>query len=169
MLDSILNINIDLIEILIISMLPITELRFSIPYYFSRRTFVAKGFYCFNYWQYTNWHVNYNDNRTNYEFFKKNYYFRRIINYIINRTKNKSKMIEIYKFLGLVLFIGIPAPFTGVWTGSLAAYLLSFEKKKSHLGIIIGVMISATIVLIITLFVKELISLIFDFLKKYRI
>ena len=96
-------------------------------------------------------------------FFKKNYYLRRIINYIINRTKNKSKMIEIYKFLGLVLFIGIPAPFTGVWTGSLAAYLLSFEKKKSYLGIIIGVMISATIVLIITLFVKELISLIFDF------
>ena len=33
MLDSILNINIDLIEILIISMLPITELRFSIPYF----------------------------------------------------------------------------------------------------------------------------------------
>ena len=40
-------------------------------------------------------------------------------------------MIEIYKFLGLVLFIGIPAPLTGVWTGSLAAYLLSFEKKRA--------------------------------------
>ena len=39
-------------------------------------------------------------------------------------------MIELYKFNGLVLLIGIPAPFTGVWTGSLAAYLLSFEKEK---------------------------------------
>tara|TARA_Y100000816_G_C26061790_1_gene557612 strand:- start:391 stop:885 length:495 start_codon:yes stop_codon:yes gene_type:complete len=164
LLDSILNINIDLIEILIISMLPITELRFSIPYFILVEELSWQKVFT----------ISIIGNiligvlivtiiGPIMNFFKKNYYLSRIINYIINRTKNKSKMIEIYKFLGLVLFIGIPAPFTGVWTGSLAAYLLSFEKKKSYLGIIIGVMISATIVLIITLFVKELISLIFDF------
>ena len=164
MLNGILNINNDLIEILIISMLPITELRFSIPYFI----LVEK----------LSWYKVFAVSIIGniligifiitilgpiMIFFKKNFYLRRIINYIINRTRNKSKTIEIYKFLGLILFIGIPAPFTGVWTGSLAAYLLSLEKKKSYLGIIIGVIISATIVLIITLFLKELLSLIFDF------
>ena len=164
MLNGILNINNDLIEILIISMLPITELRFSIPYFI----LVEK----------LSWYKVFAVSIIGniligiliitilgpiMIFFKKNFYLRRIINYIINRTRNKSKTIEIYKFLGLILFVGIPAPFTGVWTGSLAAYLLSLEKKKSYLGIIIGVIISATIVLIITLFVKELLSLIFDF------
>ena len=164
MLNGILNINNDLIEILIISMLPITELRFSIPYFI----LVEK----------LSWYKVFAVSIIGniligiliitilgpiMIFFKKNFYLRRIINYIINRTRNKSKTIEIYKFLGLILFVGIPAPFTGVWTGSLAAYLLSLKKKKSYLGIIIGVIISATIVLIITLFVKELLSLIFDF------
>ena len=164
MLDAILNINIDFIEILIISMLPITELRFSIPYFILVEELSWQKVFT----------ISIIGNIVIgiliitiigpiMNFFKKNYYFRRIINYIINRTRNKSKIIEIYKFFGLILFIGIPAPFTGVWTGSLAAYLLSFEKKKSYLGIIIGVIISATIVLIITLFVKESVSLIFDF------
>ena len=164
MLEAILNINIDLIEIFIISMLPITELRFSIPYFILIERLSWFKVYI----------VSIVGNiligilivtiiGPIMNFFKKNYYLKRIITFIINRTRKKSKIIELYKFLGLVLFIGIPAPFTGVWTGSLAAYLLSFEKKKSYLGIIIGVMISATIVLIITLFVNEFVSLIFDF------
>ena len=164
MLEAILNINIDLIEIFIISMLPITELRFSIPYFILIERLSWFKVYI----------VSIVGNiligilivtiiGPIMNFFKKNYYLKTIITFIINRTRKKSKIIELYKFLGLVLFIGIPAPFTGVWTGSLAAYLLSFEKKKSYLGIIIGVMISATIVLIITLFVNEFVSLIFDF------
>ena len=145
-------------------MLPITELRFSIPYFI----LIEK----------LSWFKVYVLSIVGniligiliitiigpiMNFFKKNYYLRKIITYIINRTRKKSKIIELYKFLGLVLFIGIPAPFTGVWTGSLAAYLLSFEKKKSYLGIFIGVIISATIVLVITIFVNEFVSLIFDF------
>ena len=81
---------------------------------------------------------------------RKNRYLRTIINYIINRTYSSSDRINKHKLIGLVLFIGIPLPFTGVWTGSLAAYLLSISKRDSILGIILGVCMSATIVTIIS-------------------
>ena len=47
---------------------------------------------------------------------------------------------------GLILFIGIPLPFTGVWTGALAAYLLSIPKSYTISGIILGVIMSGMIV-----------------------
>ena len=113
-------------------MLPITELRFSIPYFILVEELSWQKVFT----------VSIIGNiligilivtiiGPIMNFFKKNYYLRRIINYIINRTKNKSKMIEIYKFLGLVLFIGIPAPFTGVWTGSLAITYYLLKRKRA--------------------------------------
>ena len=75
----------------------------------------------------------------------------KIINYIFNKTKKRSSLIEKRKFYGLILFIGIPLPFTGVWTGSLASYLFGFCKTQSILAIIIGVLISSAIMTILSL------------------
>jgi len=84
-------------------------------------------------------------------FFRKNKYFNKIITYIINRTYTSSKKIKKYKVMGLILFIGIPLPFTGVWTGALAAYLLSIPKRYTIPGIILGVIMSGIIVTSISL------------------
>ena len=86
---------------------------------------------------------------------KKNKYLKKIINYILNRTKTKSKIINNYKMVGLILFIGIPLPLTGVWTGALASYLFSISKKRSMIGIIVGVLMSSIIVLSLTLIGRE--------------
>lgn len=59
------------------------------------------------------------------------------------RTK---KSVERYKFLGLTLFVSIPLPITGAWTASLAAYLLRMDPKKAFLSIFIGVIIAGVIV-----------------------
>tara|TARA_B100001094_G_scaffold297876_1_gene321332 strand:- start:1033 stop:1530 length:498 start_codon:yes stop_codon:yes gene_type:complete len=70
---------------------------------------------------------------------------------IIKRTYSRSVIIQNRKYYGLIFFVSLPLPFTGVWTGALAANLIGLSKYKSTLAIIIGVFISSTIV---TSFVK---------------
>ena len=82
----------------------------------------------------------------------KNSLFSTFLNYIFKRTRKKGKMIYLFKFYGLILFVGIPLPLTGVWTGSLAAYLFGLSKSKSIIAIIIGVCISSFIVTSISIF-----------------
>ncbi len=59
--------------------------------------------------------------------------------------KNKDK-IETAGFWGLVLFVGIPLPGTGAWTGTLAASFLDMDFKKSCIAVMAGV-ISAGIIM----------------------
>ena len=160
MLDFILNINNESLKIIFISMLPITELRFSIPYFILQDNVM---------WQ----KVLILSILGNIMigllvlyiiaplmlFLKKNYYLHRIISYILKRTKSKSRIIDNYKMLGLILFVGIPLPFTGVWTGALASYLFSIPRKKSMLSIIVGVLVSSAIVLSLTFIGIEIVDI----------
>ena len=86
------------------------------------------------------------------EILSKNRIFNRLLTYIFKRTKKKGKMIYLLKFYGLILFVGIPMPLTGVWTGSLAAYLFGLSRKKSIIAITAGVLISSFIVTSISIF-----------------
>ena len=79
-------------------------------------------------------------------------YFNFFFNLIFNRTRRKSKNIEKYKFYGLILFVGIPLPVTGAWTGCIAAYLFGIENIKTFIGLFLGICMSASIVSILTIF-----------------
>lgn len=59
-------------------------------------------------------------------------------------AKNKPK-IDKYGFWGLTLFVGIPLPGTGAWTGSLVAAVFDMDLKKASLSILIGVFLAAVI------------------------
>lgn len=74
--------------------------------------------------------------------------------WLFNRTKAKSKIIEEMEMAGLIIFIGIPLPGTGVWTGMVAAYLLRLSWWKSLFCATIGTMIASFIMLIISLGIK---------------
>lgn len=58
----------------------------------------------------------------------------------------KAESIRKYEFMGLLLFVGIPLPGTGAWTGSLIASLLHVKVKKSVPAIFLG-LIMATIIM----------------------
>ena len=60
-------------------------------------------------------------------------------------------------YLALFLFVGIPLPGTGAWTGTLAASLLDLDYKKTVKSIICGVLLSGTIMLALSFGVFELI------------
>ena len=63
--------------------------------------------------------------------------------------KNKGK-VQQYEFWGLVLFVGIPLPGTGAWTGSLVAALLHMPRRRAFLACILGVLLAAFIMSIVS-------------------
>ena len=86
---------------------------------------------------------------------KYNRFFKYKKEYIFSKTRTRGKIVYRLKFLGLLLFVSIPLPLTGVWTGSLASYLFGLSKKHSIVAISLGVFISSSIVTTITLIAKE--------------
>jgi len=74
----------------------------------------------------------------------------KFFSWLFARTRRKGKMIETWEFIGLVLFVGIPLPVTGAWTGAAAAFLFGLSYRKSFTAIFSGLLMSATIVTIIT-------------------
>jgi uncharacterized membrane protein len=62
----------------------------------------------------------------------------------------KSDQIEKYEFWGLVLFVGIPLPGTGAWTGSLIASLLGVKFKKAFPAVILGIAMATVIMSIVS-------------------
>ncbi len=76
---------------------------------------------------------------------------KRFLEWIFTRTRKRSAVVEKYEELGLILFVAIPLPVTGAWTGSFAAYLLGLKFWKSIACIFIGVLIAGVVVTSITL------------------
>ena len=75
----------------------------------------------------------------------------------VNRIRRKSrKHIHKYGYLGLILFVAVPLPGTGVWTGSLAAYLFGMKKKETIISLFIGGLLSNIITFIPTYFGQTL-------------
>lgn len=63
-----------------------------------------------------------------------------------NKAISKSDQIQKYAYWGLMLFVGIPLPGTGAWTGALIAALLNMDIKKSFGVIILGVIMAGIII-----------------------
>lgn len=77
--------------------------------------------------------------------------FRRFFDWLFKRTKKRSGVIARFEFWGLVIFVGIPLPMTGAWTGSVAAVLLGMPYWRALLGILLGVLLAGAIVLSLSL------------------
>ncbi|MBQ9327425.1 MAG: small multi-drug export protein [Solobacterium sp.] len=64
-------------------------------------------------------------------------------------AKNKPK-IDRYGMWGLLLFVGIPLPGTGAWTGALVASLFDMDLKRASLSILLGIFLAAVIMTIVS-------------------
>lgn len=81
---------------------------------------------------------------------KKTKLFRGLIIRLENRAMKKSDQVKKYEFWGLMLFVGIPLPGTGAWTGSLIASLLEIDIKKSSMAILCGIIMATVIMYIVS-------------------
>ena len=131
----------------ILAMMPITELRGSLPWAYSFTdipliiiffTSIAGNFLI------TIPIINLLNPMIN--FFTRWDVGNRFFTWIFNRTRRRGAMIEKFHFWGLVLFVGIPLPVTGAWTGCIAAHLFGIPKRKALVAIFIGLCASASIV-----------------------
>lgn len=78
--------------------------------------------------------------------------FDKFFDKLFKRTIAKSKSVEEFQELGLAFFVAVPLPVTGAWTGSLIAYLLKLSYPKSIFFIFFGVVCAGAIVSVITYF-----------------
>ncbi len=70
--------------------------------------------------------------------------------YLDNLRKRGEPKVEKYGFWGLILFVAIPLPITGAYTGTILAWLLGMDWKKAFPAIGMGVVVAGAIVLLIT-------------------
>lgn len=131
----------------LLSVLPISELRGAIPYAFFNGIGIFQAFaigvifntlvppICFLFLG------------TIHKYLDRNKQYHKLFERTILRARNKvSAKIEKYGMWGLLVFVAIPLPITGAWTGSIGAWVLNLNKKKSVLAIACGVVISGIIV-----------------------
>ncbi|NQV04464.1 MAG: small multi-drug export protein [Candidatus Omnitrophica bacterium] len=81
-------------------------------------------------------------------------YMHRFFEWLFERARKRSGLIEKYEVLGLMLFVSIPLPGTGVWTGCLIASLLRMRFIPTFLAATAGVIIAAIVVTTLTLIGK---------------
>ena len=76
-------------------------------------------------------------------------FFNKIGNWLLRKAEKNREKIEKYSFFGVCLFVAIPLPVTGAWTGSLVASTIGMKWWKALLSCFLGVLIAATIVTLI--------------------
>ncbi|RLC52801.1 MAG: small multi-drug export (modular protein) [Candidatus Cloacimonadota bacterium] len=150
--EKVENINVsNELKVFLISMLPIFELRGAIP--------IGIHSYKLSYWTVIPLAIAGNmvpiffvllffDFIT--KLFFKFSFTKKILEAVFRRTRSKSAIIEKYEEAGLMIFVAIPLPITGAWTGSLAAYLMGLSFWKSIFFIFLGVCIASVVVSLLT-------------------
>ena len=76
--------------------------------------------------------------------------FKKFANWIYKKVDKNKGYIERYGFWGLVIFVGIPLPGTGAWTGALVAAMLNMDRKKALAAITVGVFMASIIMMLIS-------------------
>ncbi len=77
--------------------------------------------------------------------------FDRFFVWLFQRTRAKGeRKLQVWGDIGLILFVAVPFPVTGAWTGTLVAYLLKLDRKKSFLCIFVGVVIAGFIMTVVS-------------------
>ena len=82
------------------------------------------------------------------------------LNHLVTRLEQKAhlkgRMVTKYKYLGLAIFVAIPLPGTGAWTGALAAAFLDMPLRKALPSIFAGVLVAGVAIILLTFGVASL-------------
>lgn len=77
-------------------------------------------------------------------------WMNKLSKWLDKKARKHKDSIEKYGYLGLTLFVGVPLPGTGAWTGCLAASVLNMNKKKSFISIMLGIIMASIIMMLIS-------------------
>ena len=77
-------------------------------------------------------------------------FFNKVANFLLRKVEKKRAQIEKYSFWGVAIFVGVPLPVTGAWTGSLVAAMIDMKFWKALLSCFLGVLIAGAVVTLIS-------------------
>ncbi len=80
------------------------------------------------------------------QFLRKVPVFDRFLGWLFARTRKRGKLIERYEAIGLTMFVAIPLPVTGAWTGALAAFIFGVRLRYAIPCILLGILIAGVVV-----------------------
>ena len=84
------------------------------------------------------------------EWMRKGKKLSKVANWLDKKVEKHKNQIEKFGFWGLVLFVGIPLPGTGAWTGCLIAAVLEMDRKKCFIAAMIGIFMASIIMMLIS-------------------
>lgn len=76
--------------------------------------------------------------------------FNKVANWLDRKVEKHKGTIEKYSYWGIMIFVAVPAPGTGAWTGTLIASVLGLEPKRSFLAAFGGVIIATAIMTVVS-------------------
>ncbi len=93
-----------------------------------------------------------------FDFIKKTNFLwlGKIVVKIDEKAQNKTKNMNTASLLGLFLFVAIPLPGTGAWTGALVANILNIKPLKAFIIILLGILTAGVIMSVLTYFIPSL-------------
>ncbi len=149
----------DTIYTIILSMMPIAELRGGIPYALAHDMNPVKAYLIACSANILAFPIVYLFMSFFHNLFSKMQWYSNLFEKLVERTRGKVEAnLEKWGFWGLMIFVMIPLPITGAYTGSFAAWIFGIKKRKAFLAVALGVMISGLIVTGIFLSGAELFS-----------
>ncbi|MBQ9162829.1 MAG: small multi-drug export protein [Clostridia bacterium] len=77
-------------------------------------------------------------------------FFNKLANWLLGKVEKNRGKIEKYAFWGVALFVAIPLPATGAWTGSLVAAAIDMKFWKAFFSALVGVAIAGVIMTLIS-------------------
>lgn len=77
-------------------------------------------------------------------------FLNKFANWLLKKAEKNKEKIEKYGFWGVAIFVGIPLPMTGAWTGSLVAAVIDLKFWKALLSAVIGVIMAGIIMTLIS-------------------
>jgi uncharacterized membrane protein len=136
-----------LVYAIVLSLLPISELRGGLPYAYFTGTPIWLAYVVCVIANFFVGPITFVFLETAHKWLIKWSFYRKLFDMLINRVRNKtSHLIRKYGFWGITIFVAIPLPVTGAYTGTIAAWLFGLDKKKSLLAVFVGVCIAGLIV-----------------------
>ncbi len=77
-------------------------------------------------------------------------WYKKLFDRFVERTRHKiEKSVNAFGALGLFVFVAIPLPVTGAWTGTLGAWLLGMKKRQAVPALLMGVVVAGIIVTLV--------------------
>ena len=89
------------------------------------------------------------------DFFRHRKYFNIVIRWVDGKIESRAKKLKAASILGLIVFVGVPLPTTGSWSGSALASILKMRIKDALFGVFIGNAIAGAVMLGVSLHLSE--------------